>query len=73
MKNNKEGYFDETVLTDSAIELMEQREDNDFINELVWGISKDELPEVIQQHRLTLMKQMKYLILFRMNMNKLNL
>ncbi len=52
---------------------MEQREDNDFINELVWGISKDELPEVIQQHRLTLMKQMKYLILFRMNMNKLNL
>jgi hypothetical protein len=28
---------------------MEQREDNDFINELVWGISKDELPEVIQQ------------------------
>jgi hypothetical protein len=51
---------------------MEQREDNDFINELVWGISKDELPEVIQ-HRLNLMKQMKYLILFRMNMNKLNL
>ena len=43
----EEGYFDETVLTDYAIELMEKGETNDFINELAWGISKDELPEVM--------------------------
>lgn len=48
----EEGYFDETVLTDYAIELMEKGEDSDFINDLVWGISKDELPEVMSNIKI---------------------
>ncbi|MGX7417312.1 DUF2247 family protein [Carnobacterium gallinarum] len=48
----EEGYFDETVLTDYAIELMEKGEDSDFINEMAWGISKDKLPEVMSNIKI---------------------
>ncbi|KRN84688.1 DUF2247 domain-containing protein [Carnobacterium maltaromaticum] len=48
----EEGYFDGKVLTDYAIELMEKGEDNDFINELAWVISKDKLPEVMSNIKI---------------------
>lgn len=40
-------FFDLKVISDYAIELMDQGNDDDFINELAWRIKPDELQSVL--------------------------
>ena len=42
-----QNFFDLKVISDYAIELMDQGNDDDFINELAWGIKPDELQSVL--------------------------
>lgn len=42
-----QNFFEPKVISDYAIELMELGNDDDFVNELAWGIEPDDLQQVL--------------------------
>ena len=42
-----ENYFSKKAISDYAVELMENGDDNEFVNELAWGISIEDLNKVM--------------------------
>lgn len=45
----QENYFSKDVISDYAIELMDKGDESEFVSELAWGVSYEDLDEVMME------------------------